>query len=113
MPSLTPVIVVLMFLVAILAIVFGFVPVIRRLRARRISTFQSTVLDKKKETTMIYTGVFIPLVIYYLRVKESLSYSTKERQGILLQVSHAVYRSIDIGDTVSISKYSDGSYRLD
>ena len=52
---------------------------------------------------MIYTGVFIPLVIYYLRVE----------RGIEFKVSHAVYSSVDVGDTVSISNYSDGSYRLD
>jgi hypothetical protein len=61
------------------------------------------VLDKKKKTTMIYTGVFIPLVIYYLRVEN----------GIELKVSHAVYRSVDVGDTVLVSRFSDGSYRLD
>ena len=92
-----------MLLVAILAVVFGVVPGIRRLRARRIFTFQSTVLDKKKETTMIYAGVFFPLVIYYLRVEK----------GIEFNVSHAMYTSVDIGDMVSISTYSDGSYRLD
>ena len=99
MPSPVPVIAALMMLVLLIALV----PVVRRARAQRISTFQSTVLDKKKETTMIYAGVFIPLVIYYLRIE----------QGIELKVSHAVYRSVNIGDTVYVSMYSDGSYRLD
>ena len=92
-----------MLLLTLLVLVFGVIPVIRHLRARRISTFQSTVLDKKKETTMIYAGVFIPLVIYYLRVEREIEF----------KVSYATYNSVDIGDTVSISKYSDGSYRLD
>ena len=52
---------------------------------------------------MIYTGVFIPLVIYYLRVE----------RGIEFRVSHTMYNSVDIGGTVSVSTYSDGSYRLD
>ena len=52
---------------------------------------------------MIYAGVFIPLVLYFL----------KDERGIEFKVSHATYRSVDIGDTVSVSKYSDGSYRLD
>ena len=52
---------------------------------------------------MIYAGVFIPLVIYSIRVEK----------GIEFRVSHAMYNSVDIDDTVSISKYSDGSYRLD
>ena len=99
MPFPVPVIAALMMLVLLIALV----PVIRRSRARRTSTFQSMVLDKKKETTMIYAGVFIPLVIYYLRVES----------GIEFKVSHAVYSSVDVGDTVSISNYSDGSYRLD
>ncbi len=95
----SPVIATLLMLILLVALV----PVIRRVRARRTSTFQSTLLDKKKETTMIYPGVFIPLVIYSLRVE----------CGIEFKVSHAVYRSVDIGDTVSMSRYSDGSYRLD
>ena len=33
--------------------------------------------------------------------------------GIELKVSHAVYRSVDLGDTVFVSRFSDGSYRLD
>ena len=92
-----------MLLVITLAVVLVFISVMRRVRARRISTFQSTVLDKKEETTMIYAGVFIPLVIYSIRVEK----------GIEIRVSHATYNSVDIDDTVSISKYSDGSYRLD
>ncbi len=52
---------------------------------------------------MIYAGVFIPLVIYSLNVEK----------GIEFKVSYATYNSVDIGDTVSISSYSDGSYRLD
>ena len=103
MLSPIPVIAALIILLTLLALVFGGVPVIRRLRARRISTFQSTVLDKKEETTMIYAGVFIPLVIYHLRVEK----------GIEFNASYTTYSSVDIGDTVSISSFSDGSYRLD
>ncbi len=103
MASPTPIIAALMLIVAIAAILFGVIPVIRRLRARRVSTFQSTILDKREETSMIYAGVFIPLVLYYL----------KDEQGIEYKVSHTTYRSVDIGDIVSVSRYSDGSYRLD
>ena len=73
------------------------------MRARRVSCYQSTILDKREETTMIYTGVFIPLVLLYL----------KDERRIEFKVSHATYQSVDIGDTVSVSRYSDGSYRLD
>ena len=103
MPSPIPVIAALIILLTLIALVFGGIPAIRRLRARRISTFQSTVLDKKEETTMIYAGVFIPLVIYHLRVEKGMEFN----------VSHATYSSVNIGDTVSISSYSDGSHRLD
>jgi hypothetical protein len=92
-----------MVLVTILGFVFFLVPGIRLAKAQRMSSFQSTVLDKRKETTMIYTGVFIPLVIYYLKVEP----------GIELKVSYTVYRSLDIGNTVLVSRFSDGSYRLD
>ena len=99
MPSPIPVIAALIMIGLLIVLV----PVVRHMRVQRLSTFQSTVLDKKKETTMIYTGVFIPLVVYYLRVEE----------GIEFKVSHAVYRSAEIGHTVLVSRYSDGSYRLD
>ena len=92
-----------MLIITIPDILFGVIPVIRRLRARRISIYPSTILDKREETSMIYAGVFIPLVLYYL----------KDEQGIEYKVSHTTYRSVDIGDTVSVSRYSDGSYRLD
>jgi hypothetical protein len=102
MASPTPIIAGLLLIVAISAILIGGVPAVRRLRARRVSSYQSKLLDKWEETTMIYTGVFIPLVLYFL----------KDERGIEFKVSYATYRSVDIGDTVSVSKYSDGSYRL-
>jgi hypothetical protein len=99
MPSPAPVIATLVILVLALVLT----PLIRRARAKRVSSFQSTVMDKRKETTMIYAGVFIPIVIYHVRVEN----------GIEIRVSHAEYRSLRIGDTVLVSQYSDGSYRLD
>jgi hypothetical protein len=99
MPSPIPIIAALVMLGLLIVLV----PVINRLRAHRLSSFQATVLDKRKKTTMTYAGVFIPLVIYYLRVEN----------GIELNVSYTAYRSVDVGDTVLVSRFSDGSYRLD
>ncbi len=99
MPSPVPVIAALVLLLIVLTLI----PLVRRMRAQRVSTFQAKVLEKKERTTMTYAGVFIPIVIYYLRVEN----------GIEITVSHGMYTSVDIGDTVPISRYSDGSYRLD
>ena len=99
MPSPIPVIAGMVMLGLLIVLV----PVINRLRAHRLSSCHASVIDKREETTMTYAGVFIPIVIYYLRVEN----------GIELQVSHAVYRSVDVGSTVLVSRFSDGSYRLD
>ncbi len=52
---------------------------------------------------MIYTGVFIPIVLQYLVVE----------MGVEVKVGGLDYRRTDIGDTVWVSRYSNGSYRLE
>jgi len=39
------------------------------LAARRVKTFKTKAVDKFERNTMIYTGVFIPLVLQYLVVE--------------------------------------------
>ena len=71
--------------------------------ARRIRTFKTRVADKFERNSMIYTGVFIPIVLKYLVVE----------MGVEIKVRSPDYRSIEVGDTVWVSKYSNGSYRLE
>lgn len=73
------------------------------LTARRVRTFKTRVVDKFERSSMIYTGVFIPIVLKYLEVE----------MGVELNVYSSDYRSVDVGDTVWVSKYSNGSYRLE
>ncbi len=71
--------------------------------ARRVKTFQTRVVDKFERNTMIYTGVFIPIVLQYLVVE----------MGVEVKVGNFDYERTIIGDTVRVSRYSNGSYRLE
>ncbi len=71
--------------------------------ARRVKTFQTRVVDKFERNTMIDAGVFIPIVLQYLVVE----------MGVEVKVGNFDYERTDIGDTVRVSRYSNGSYRLE
>ena len=71
--------------------------------ARKVKTFKTKVVDKFERNSMIYTGVFIPVVLQYLVVE----------MGIEVKAGGLDYRRTDIGDTVWVSRYSNGSYRLE
>jgi hypothetical protein len=73
------------------------------LTARKVKTFKTRVVDKFERNSMIYTGVFIPIVLQYLVVEK----------GVEVKVGGLDYRRTDIGDTVWVSRYSNGSYRLE
>jgi len=73
------------------------------LTARKVRTFQTRVVDKFERNSMIYAGVFVPLVLQYLVVE----------MGVEMNVRSSDYRNVDIGDTVWVSRYSNGSYRLE
>jgi len=73
------------------------------LTARKVKTFKTRVADKFERNSMIYTGVFIPIVLQYLVVE----------MGVEVKVGGLDHRRTDIGDTVWVSRYSNGSYRLE
>ena len=73
------------------------------LTARKVKTFKTRVVDKFERNSMIFAGVFIPLVLQYLVVE----------MGGEVKVGGLDYRRTDIGDTVWVSRYSNGSYRLE
>ena len=73
------------------------------LTARKVKTFKTRVVDKYERNSMIYTGVFIPIVLQFLVVE----------MGVEVKVGNSDYRRTDIGETVWVSRYSNGSYRLE
>ena len=71
--------------------------------SRKVMAFETVVVDKYESRSMIYTGIFVPIVNQYLVVE----------MGVEVKVGSSDYRRVEIGDTVCVSRYSDGSYRLE
>lgn len=71
--------------------------------ARKVGTFQTSVVDKLERRSVIYSGIFVPVLNQYLVVD----------MGIEVKVKKYDYGRIDIGNTIYVSKYSNGSYRLE
>ena len=71
--------------------------------SRKVRAFETVVVDKYESRSMIYTGIFVPIVNQYLVVE----------MGVEVKVGSSDYRRVEIGDTVCVSRYSDGSYRLE
>jgi hypothetical protein len=89
--------------VAAAGVLVFLIPFLRKAAAKRLSTFQATVVDKRVSTTVAYAGVFIPIEEHFLILE----------QGGEVKVSKRSYESVRIGDTVAVSKFSDGSFRLE
>lgn len=90
-------------IVALAGVLIFLIPFMRRATAKRLATFQATVIDKRNNTTVAYTGVFIPIEEHFLVLD----------RGGEIKVSGRAYWAIGIGDTVTVSEYSDGSLRLE
>jgi hypothetical protein len=93
----------LWIMVALVGVLIFLIPFMRKAAAKRLATFQVIVIDKKINTTVAYAGVFIPIEEYFLFLE----------RGGEIKVSRKAYRAIGIGDTVTVSEYSDGSLRLE
>ena len=70
--------------------------------AKPTGTYETTVIDKREQNTVIYTGVFIP--------QKQLMLETTELHQI--HVKKHEYDRIRIGDRVIITRYSNGRHRL-
>ena len=90
-------------LLGLTGIIILIVPIFRRLTAHRLDTFYAAVLEKTQEKSFIYTGVFAPIVINCLIVET----------GRKVKVSKSVFNAVNVGDSVVVSEYSDGSCRLE
>jgi hypothetical protein len=90
-------------LLGLTGIMILIVPIFRRLTAQRLDTFYAAVLEKTQEKSIIYTGVFVPFVINYLIVET----------GSKVKVSKSAFNAVEVGDSVVVSEYSDGTCRLE
>ena len=70
--------------------------------AKPTGTYETTVIDKREQNTVIYTGVFIP--------QKQLILETTELHQI--HVKKHEYDRIRIGDKVIITRYSNDRHRL-
>jgi len=66
-------------------------------------TFQATVIDKRKETSVVYVGFFLPTVKHILITDRGLQAETTKKS----------YKSTKISDKVTVAEYSDGVHRVD
>ena len=69
----------------------------------KLSTFQSTVIDKTNKSAMIYVGFMMQIITHYIIIE----------RGIKVKVDIATYNAFDRSEYITGSKYSDGSYPLE
>lgn len=70
--------------------------------AKPTGTYETTVIDKREQTFVIYGGVFTPI--------KQLVLETTELHRI--HVNKHQYDRINIGDRVTVTRYSNGQHRL-
>jgi hypothetical protein len=90
-------------IVALVGVLIFLIPFMRRAAAKRLATFQATVIDKRISTTVANIGVFIPIEEHFLVLD----------RGGEIKVSGRAFKALGIGDTVTVSEYSNGSLRLE
>ena len=70
---------------------------------KKLGSYSATVYDKETRSTIIYSGVFIPITLYILKVD----------MGIEVQVDHRTFNRIEIGETIQVARYSNSKYKLE
>jgi len=90
-------------IVTIVGLLVFIIPFLQRITARKLDTFQTTVLEKTKQSVLAYVGLLIPIETYLLIVEG----------GYKVETDRATFNSVAIGDIILVSKYSDGGYRLE
>jgi hypothetical protein len=93
----------LMIAVITMIIILALIPLTKRATSTKIRTFQATVTDKRKETSIIYVGFFMPTVKHILVTD----------RGLQAEATKEAYEAAEVGDTVTVAEYSDGAYRVD
>jgi hypothetical protein len=70
--------------------------------AKPTGTYETSIINKREQNTVIFTGVFIP-------IKQLMLETTELHQ---IHVKKHEYDRIRIGDRVIITRYSNGRHRL-
>lgn len=65
-------------------------------------TYETTVIDKREQTIVIYSGVFTPIKQLFLETTELHRIHVKKH----------VYDRISVGDRVTVIRYSNGQHKL-
>jgi len=88
---------------AAVVIILALIPLTKRATTTKMRTLQATVIDKRRETSVTYVGLFLPSVKYILITDKGLQAETTKKD----------YEATKIGDNVTVAEYSDGIYRVD
>jgi hypothetical protein len=70
--------------------------------AKPTGTYETTIINKREQQTVIYTGVFIPMKRFILETTELHQLNVKKRD----------YDRINVGDKVMVTRYSNGQHKL-
>jgi len=70
--------------------------------ANPTGTYQTTIVAKEEKQTVIYTGAFIPMKLYYIMTGDNRE----------IQVDRIQYNRLNVGETITISSYSNGLHKL-
>jgi len=65
-------------------------------------TYETTIIDKRQQQTVIFTGVFIPVKMLILETTELHQLNVQKRD----------YDRINIGDRVMVTRFSNGQHKL-
>ncbi len=87
---------------AILALLLLYVVLQSTVFAKPTGSYETTIINKKVQDTVLYTGVFIPMKMYILETTELHQ----------LKVKKQVYDRKNVGDRVTVTRYSNGRHRL-
>lgn len=88
--------------VIIVLLALGFLVLQNTLLAKPTGTYETTIIDKRVQDTVMYTGVFIPMKIYMLETTELNQLNVKKQ----------VYDRINVGDRVTVTRFTNGKHRL-
>jgi len=84
-------------------VLFSLTLVLRsRVFAKPTGTYETTVINKREQNTVIYTGVFIPMKQFILETTELHQVHVKKHE----------YERIRTGDRVTVTRYSNGQRKL-
>ena len=70
--------------------------------AKPTGTYETTIIDKREQQTVIFTGIFIPMNMLILETTELHQLNVKKQD----------YDRIKVGDRVTVTRYSNDRHKL-